>query len=95
MPESVITSLAILKVNWDRGRDYIDLFIPLVADCLRRSPAAEVSLTDVQVCMREQSGLKVPQAALVTILVGPLSEVLFPKPTVFTEKTTPLSGRKI
>jgi hypothetical protein len=68
MSESVITSLAILKVNWDKGQDYIDLFIPFVAECLRRSPTPEVSLKDIQQCIREQFGLQVPQAALATVL---------------------------
>jgi hypothetical protein len=26
-------SLAILKANWDKGHDYIDNFVPFVAEC--------------------------------------------------------------
>jgi len=33
MLEESLTSLAVLKVNWDqRGKDYVDNFIPFVAE---------------------------------------------------------------
>jgi hypothetical protein len=68
MQDSVIASLAILKVNWDEGRDYIDNFVPFVAECLRRAPHPEVSLPDLQAALVQHFGFRIPQGALRTIL---------------------------
>lgn len=69
MVESVITSLAILKVNWDRlGQDYIENFVPFVAECLRNAPQPEISLPQLQGAISESFGLRIPQGALRTIL---------------------------
>lgn len=66
--ERAITSVAILKVNWDKGKDYIDNFVPFLAECLRASPQPEVSLVDLQDAFVNCFRLKVPQGALKTIL---------------------------
>ena len=68
MAEHVITSLAILKVNWDRGYDYIENFVPFVAECLRIAPQPEVSLPELQAAVFKNFGLRIPQGALKTIL---------------------------
>jgi hypothetical protein len=56
------------KVNWDKGRDYIDNFIPFVGECLRLSSREEVSLGELQVSLRTNFGLKIPQGTLNTLL---------------------------
>ncbi len=66
--EQTLTSLAIIKVNWDRGRDYIENFVPFAAECLRTAPQAEVSLPNLQIAVKESFGLQIPQGALKTIL---------------------------
>jgi len=68
MNERVTASLAVLKVNWDKGHDYIDNFVPFVAECARLAPQPEISLPQVQALMRETFGLRIPQGALQTIL---------------------------
>jgi len=68
MTGQVITSLAILKVNWDRGHDYIKNFVPFVAECLRTAPQPEVSLPELQTAIHDTFGLRIPQGALKTIL---------------------------
>lgn len=68
MSERAITSLAILNVNWDRGNDHIENFVPFVAECLRIAPQAEVSLPELQAAISETFGLRIPQGALKTIL---------------------------
>jgi len=55
-----ISSLALLKVSYERQRkDYFDKFVPMVAECLRRSAEDVVSLPDLQSDLREQIGLQV------------------------------------
>ncbi len=67
--EHALTSLAILKVNWDRkGADYIENFVPFVAECLKLAPQAEVSLPELQSTIKDTFDLAVPQGALRTIL---------------------------
>ena len=44
MNEPLVASLAILKVNWDRGQDYVANYVPFVAECLRKAPHDEISL---------------------------------------------------
>jgi len=69
MKRSTIASLAILKVNFEvQGRDYIDNFVPLVAECLRLSPDDVVSLPALQASLRENFGLALP--------LNPLRQVL-------------------
>ena len=61
MKNSSIASLAILKVNWDRlGKDYIENFVPFVAEALRNSPDDVVSLPDLQSDIKESFGLDLP-----------------------------------
>jgi hypothetical protein len=56
-----VSSLALLKVSYDRQRkDYFDNFVPMVAECLRRSAEDVVSLPDLQSDLREQFGLSLP-----------------------------------
>ncbi len=68
MSTRALTSLAILKVNWDDGRDYIENFVPFAAEALRSAPQDEVSLPELQREIKDLFGLAVPQGALSTIL---------------------------
>lgn len=63
-----LVTLAILKVDWDRGHDYIENFIPFVSDCLAKASQDEVSLEVIHQCLQERFGLAVPVAPLRTIL---------------------------
>jgi hypothetical protein len=65
---AVIATLAILKVNSDNGADYIDNFVPFVADCLRKSRDDVVSLDDLREGLRSNFGLDIPNGPLRTIL---------------------------
>jgi hypothetical protein len=66
---AAITSLAILKVNWDTlKRDYIENFVPLVVECVRSAPDDVVALPQVQEALRSQFGLALP--------LNPLRQVL-------------------
>jgi hypothetical protein len=66
--DAVIATLAILKVNSDHGADYVDNFVPFVAECLRKSASDVVSLTDLSEALRANFGLDIPDGPLRTIL---------------------------
>ena len=63
-----LTSLAILKVNWDQGSDYIDNFIPFLVECIRLSAQDEISLPELQKSVTSTFGIRIPQNALKSIL---------------------------
>lgn len=64
-----IVSLAILKVNWERRRDYLEIFVPMVAEAIRLFESDIVTVPDLQRKLLEQFGLAIPQNTLKTILI--------------------------
>lgn len=69
MPTSTLTSLAILKVNWDKQKKgYLDNFVPILAECIRLSPDEVVSAPALQGQLRAQFGLSLPQNVITKLL---------------------------
>lgn len=69
MVNPAIVSLAILKVNWDRHRkDYLENFVPLVAECVKLSDADPISGQVIQEALRTQFGLRIPQNTVKLLL---------------------------
>jgi hypothetical protein len=66
---STILSLAILKVNWEKGRDYLETFVPLVAECIRLSEHEIVTTQQLQEDIKTRFGLLIPQNSLKSILL--------------------------
>lgn len=64
----VITSLAILLVNWDQGKTYLDNFVPFVGRCIVLLQPEVVSIQDLQQKMLDEFGFRIPQNSLKTIL---------------------------
>ena len=68
MSEHTLIGLAILTVNWDRGHDVLDSFVPLVASHLERDAEKPVSALELQQNLIEDTGIKIPLGALHSIL---------------------------
>jgi hypothetical protein len=69
MSQSAVVSLAILKVNWDyRHRDYLEIFVPIIAECIRLSPDEYISSPTLQTDLLHRFGLRIPQNAINSIL---------------------------
>lgn len=69
MTTSVLTSLAILKVNWDnQSKDYVDNFVPFVVEAARLSNDSVLSLPDIQKSIQDEFGLNLPQTTLRMII---------------------------
>ena len=69
MASQTVLSLAVLQVNWDkRGKDYLENFIPMVAECIRLSKDDFVSSPQLRRDLETQFGLRFPDAAIDTIL---------------------------
>lgn len=64
-----ITSLAVLRVNWDeQGRDYLENFAPFLTETLRASHEDLVSLGAVTEQMTALVGFSLPQGVVKTLL---------------------------
>lgn len=66
-----ILSLALLKVNWSKGVDYIDSFLPLLVSAIISSDTKTIDIKDVskiKIEILKEYGLKLPSSALITIL---------------------------
>lgn len=68
MISPALTSLAVLKVNADRGGDYISTFVPFVAAALFQSESDVISISEVQSQLKQEFGLDIPQGPPRTIL---------------------------
>lgn len=69
MTSKAVVSLAILKVNWDElHKNYLETFVPIVAECIRLSEDDIISLRALQTELQRQFGLRIPQNAIQTIL---------------------------
>jgi len=64
----VTAGLAILTANFERGKDYIDLFVPFVGECIRSTKPSVVSVTELQSQMKATFGIHMPQNALMLVL---------------------------
>jgi hypothetical protein len=66
-----ILSLALLKVNWSKGVDYIDCFLPLLVNTISTKQIKSVDINNISSLRSEilvEYGLDIPRSALITIL---------------------------
>lgn len=68
MATEAITSLAILLVNWDEGKDYIDNLVPFLGQCIIDLNPEVVSSPELQEKLHRDYGLRVPQNTIKSIL---------------------------
>lgn len=62
-------SLAVLQVNWDeRKKDYLDNFVPIIAECIRLQKDEVVSTGVLKTDIESRFGLNIPASAVNTIL---------------------------
>lgn len=62
-------SLAVLQVNWDeRKKDYLDNFVPIIAECVRLQKIEVVSTGILKADLQSRFGLDIPASAVNTIL---------------------------
>jgi len=63
-----LATVALLKVNFDAGRDHIGMFLPFALDVIRARPTDGFPLADVKADLLSRHGLNVPANTLETIL---------------------------
>ena len=61
MPTNTLTSLAILKVNIDQGRDYIEYLRPFVLQVLYEHDTGPITSRRVSSSIRDTFGLEIPE----------------------------------
>lgn len=69
MATQTAISLAVLQVNWDeRKKDYLDNFVPIIAECVRLQRNQVVSTGVLKTDIESRFGLNIPASAVNTIL---------------------------
>ena len=64
-----ISSLALLKVLWDRyKKDYIEIFVPFIATLIKRKNYKEIKMEQICTDFREEFGIEIPYHPMITIL---------------------------
>src|SRR6478609_6174197 len=66
--DRAISSLAIVKVNFDRRRSFLDNFAPFLRHCMAASESDAVSAPELQERIEDEFGLDLPQAVIKTML---------------------------
>jgi len=66
--DRLISSLAIVKVNFDRGQNFLENFSPFLRHCLDESKEVPVSAPDLQHQIESEFGLNLPLAVIKTLL---------------------------
>lgn len=68
MFERTVTSLAILQVNWDKHQNYIDNFVPFVAEIIKTNRPNVVTTPEIQAHFKEMFRINIPQNAIKSII---------------------------
>jgi hypothetical protein len=63
-----LATLALLKANFDSGRDHIEMFMPFVVDSIAMLRASDFSVEDLKSQLDSRHGLRIPTPTLRTIL---------------------------
>lgn len=67
--DRLLTSLAILQVNWDdEHRSHLDNFIPFAVEAMRRGGLPDYSDAEVGAAIKEHFGLRLPAGVVTTVL---------------------------
>jgi hypothetical protein len=65
---TALTSMAILKVNFDRmGHDVLDHFVPFLADRIYHLRAEAISVPDLRKAIHDEYGISIPAGVLKTL----------------------------
>lgn len=63
-----LATVAMLKANFDSGKDHIEMFLPFVLDAIQSHPTGDFSLEDVKSRVEARHSLLIPSSSLRTIL---------------------------
>lgn len=64
----VLTTLAVLKVHEEQGQDYLQNFMPFVAECIHAEAGSVVTATTLQTGFKRLFGFEVPVGVMQTLL---------------------------
>jgi len=63
-----LSTVALLKANYDKGRDHIGLFQPFLLDTIFQRQAADFSVEEIKGELHQRHQLKIPAHSLKTLL---------------------------
>ena len=59
-----LATVALLKANFDKGKDHLEMFLPFIVDSVANLPRDDFSIHELQKCLLDRHGLSVPQDPL-------------------------------
>ena len=59
-----LATVALLKANFDKGKDHLEMFLPFIVDSVANLTRDDFSVHELQECLRDRHGLVVPQGTL-------------------------------
>ena len=63
-----LATVALLKVNYDAGRDHIDMFLPFALDAVKSLDEDAFEVGQARVAIRNRFRLTIPDHTLSTVL---------------------------
>jgi hypothetical protein len=63
-----LATVAMLKANFDQGRDHLAMFEPFIRDAVATFPARDMSARDIRAAVDSRHGLKLPETATRSLL---------------------------
>lgn len=63
-----LATVAMLKANFDQGRDHLAMFEPFIRDAVATFPARDMSAQDIRLAVDSRHGLKLPETATRSLL---------------------------
>lgn len=69
MADKLLSTLAVLKANWDsNNRTYLDNFVPFVVDAAVSTGQDRVPIPDIAALVRERFGIPMPDGVVATVV---------------------------
>ena len=59
-----LATVALLKANFDKGKDHLGMFLPFIVDSVANLPRDDFSVHELKECLYDRHGLSVPQGTL-------------------------------
>ena len=95
MPTNTLTSLAILRVNIDQGKDYLDYLRPFILQILSDHDIDPISTGVICRLLREQFGLEIPERTIEILLKRLSTRRLIKRDNYVYRKAGPLPDPQV
>ena len=70
MKNDLLKTLSLLKANWNQPnkKDYLDIFLPILIECIHINDKEVVNATTIQSLLLKHHGINLPENVIKTLL---------------------------